>query len=156
MVFEPSLKITLRCVIRVACSDLGEHAGDLLCCMPMEEAVETAPGLQALTFPLKSYYFLRAAPLLSSQPTTQLHSFTPRLCKCLRYCLGVTPTPNPASLLPTDIRACDGHQVESPKSKSTQSNPRSSSASLILPLESILQHLPTGFLQEQTRVLLLL
>jgi len=140
----------------VAPSHLGEHTGDLLCCMPTEVGGETVPALQVLTVPLKSHYFLRAAPLLSLQATMQLHSFTPRLCKCLRYCLGVTPTPNPASVIHTDIRACDGHQVESPKSKSTQSDPGSSSASLTSPLASILHHLPTVFLQKQTWVLLLL
>lgn len=138
----------------MAASRLGEHTGDLLCCVPMEEAVETAPALQALAFP--SIPAISCVQLLSSQPTTQLHSFSPRLCNCPRYCLGITPTPTPASLLPTDIRGCDGHQIESPKSKSTQYNLGSSSASLILPLESILHHLPTAFLQEQTQLLLLL
>lgn len=97
----------------MALSHLGEHTGDLLCCTLMEEAVETAPGFQALNFPLKSYYFLRAAPPLTvHQAAAFLH---PKAVQ--RYHSGVTPKPRPASLLPTDIWACDEPQAESPKSR---------------------------------------
>lgn len=53
--------------MKVASSHLGEHTGDLLCCVSMEAAEDTAPALQALVFPLKSYYFLHVAPLLHTK-----------------------------------------------------------------------------------------
>lgn len=103
----------------MALSHLGEHTGDLLCCTLIEEAVETDPAFQALNFPLKAYYFLHAAPPLTvHQAAAFLH---PKAMQ--RYHSGVTPKPRPASLLPTDIWACDEPQAESLKSRSTQSNP---------------------------------
>lgn len=96
-------------------SHVGEHKGDLLCCMPIEGAVETAPTFHTLNFPLKSCFFLHAAP-----PLTVYHAAAFLHPKDVqRYHSGVTLKPSPASFLPTDTWASD----ESPKSWSTQSNP---------------------------------
>lgn len=73
--------------------------GDMLCCIPIEEAVETAPASQALNFPLKFYYFLHATPPLTVHHAAAL----PHPKDVQRSHSGVTLKPSPASVLLTGI-----------------------------------------------------
>lgn len=76
-------------------SHVGEHKGDLLCCMPIEGAVETAAAFHTLNFPLKSYFFLHGAPPLTVHPAAAI--LHPKDVQ--RYHSGVTLKPSPASLI---------------------------------------------------------